>query len=217
MCAIMGFSKKTYTKEELLPFFDRTRSRGPDMSQILRDAVRLAVLSPAGHHGPDGGAGCSPLSWTGTMWSATASSTASAAMKQAADGARLHLPQRQRLRDPASPVPGVRPGDVRQAGRGVRPDHLRSQDGTSSSPPGIPSASGPCTTAMTEPAPSSLPASRKTWWGCVRRSAPSRRDTTTRTESSSAMRTSPPSTQYCPDDLETVCRQHPQQADRGGG
>ena len=35
MCAIMGFSKKTYTKEELLPFFDRTRSRGPDMSQIL--------------------------------------------------------------------------------------------------------------------------------------------------------------------------------------
>ena len=51
MCAIMGFSKKTYTKEELLPFFDRTRSRGPDMSQIL---------------------------WTGTMWSATARSTASA-------------------------------------------------------------------------------------------------------------------------------------------
>ncbi|MEI3297384.1 hypothetical protein [Dysosmobacter welbionis] len=27
---------------------------------------------------------------------------------------------------------------------------------------------GPCTTAMTAPAPSSLPANRKTWWGCVR-------------------------------------------------
>ena len=35
MCAIMGFSQKTYTKEELLPFFDRTRSRGPDMSRII--------------------------------------------------------------------------------------------------------------------------------------------------------------------------------------
>ena len=54
MCAIMGFSKKTYTKEELLPFFDRTRSRGPDMSQILETPSGW-LLSPAGHHGPDGG------------------------------------------------------------------------------------------------------------------------------------------------------------------
>lgn len=50
MCAIMGFSKKTYTKEELLPFFDRTRSRGPDMSQILETPSgwlcfhRLAIM-----------------------------------------------------------------------------------------------------------------------------------------------------------------------------
>ena len=29
MCAIMGFSRKTLTREELLPFFDRTKSRGP--------------------------------------------------------------------------------------------------------------------------------------------------------------------------------------------
>ena len=46
----MGFSKKTYTKEELLPFFDRTRSRGPDMSQILETPSgwlcfhRLAIM-----------------------------------------------------------------------------------------------------------------------------------------------------------------------------
>ena len=51
MCAIMGFfPKKTYTKEELLPFFDRTRSRGPDMSQILETPSgwlcfhRLAIM-----------------------------------------------------------------------------------------------------------------------------------------------------------------------------
>ena len=50
MCAIMGFSKKTYTKEELLPFFDRTRSRGPDMSRIIETPSgwlcfhRLAIM-----------------------------------------------------------------------------------------------------------------------------------------------------------------------------
>ena len=30
----MGFTKQTLTKEELLPYFDRTRSRGPDMSRV---------------------------------------------------------------------------------------------------------------------------------------------------------------------------------------
>lgn len=45
-----GFFQKTYTKEELLPFFDRTRSRGPDMSQILETPSgwlcfhRLAIM-----------------------------------------------------------------------------------------------------------------------------------------------------------------------------
>ena len=46
----MGFSKKTYTKEELLPFFDRTRSRGPDMSRVIETPSgwlcfhRLAIM-----------------------------------------------------------------------------------------------------------------------------------------------------------------------------
>ena len=35
MCSIMGFSKKTYTKEEIRPYFDRTVSRSPDMSPII--------------------------------------------------------------------------------------------------------------------------------------------------------------------------------------
>ena len=34
MCAIMGFTKRTLTREELLPYFERTRSRGPDMSRV---------------------------------------------------------------------------------------------------------------------------------------------------------------------------------------
>lgn len=50
MCSIMGFSKKTYSKEEIRPYFDRTRSRGPDMSRIVETPSgylcfhRLAVM-----------------------------------------------------------------------------------------------------------------------------------------------------------------------------
>ena len=35
MCSIMGFSRKTLTPEEIRPYFDRTLSRGPDMSRIV--------------------------------------------------------------------------------------------------------------------------------------------------------------------------------------
>ena len=34
MCAIMGFTKQSLRKEELRVFFDRTKSRGPDMSRV---------------------------------------------------------------------------------------------------------------------------------------------------------------------------------------
>ncbi len=50
MCSIMGFSKKTLTKKELLPYFNRTRSRGPDMSRVIETPSgylcfhRLAVM-----------------------------------------------------------------------------------------------------------------------------------------------------------------------------
>ena len=50
MCAIMGFSTKTLSKAELLPYFDRTLSRGPDMSRIVETPSgwlcfhRLAIM-----------------------------------------------------------------------------------------------------------------------------------------------------------------------------
>ena len=50
MCSIMGFEKKTVAKEELQPFFDRTISRGPDMSRIAETPAgwlcfhRLAIM-----------------------------------------------------------------------------------------------------------------------------------------------------------------------------
>ena len=56
MCSIMGFEKKTVGKEELQPFFDRTVSRGPDMSRVVETPTgwlcfhRLAImgLTPEG-------------------------------------------------------------------------------------------------------------------------------------------------------------------------
>ena len=50
MCAIMGFSKKTLPKEAIGEYFDRTLSRGPDMSRIIETPSgylcfhRLAIM-----------------------------------------------------------------------------------------------------------------------------------------------------------------------------
>ena len=50
MCSIMGFSRKTLTPEEIRPYFDRTVSRGPDLSRIVETPTgylcfhRLAIM-----------------------------------------------------------------------------------------------------------------------------------------------------------------------------
>ena len=50
MCAIMGFSKKSLSKDKVRTYFDRTQSRGPDMSRILETPSgylcfhRLAIM-----------------------------------------------------------------------------------------------------------------------------------------------------------------------------
>ena len=50
MCAIMGFTKKSRTREEILPYFDQTLSRGPDMSSVVETPSgwlcfhRLAIM-----------------------------------------------------------------------------------------------------------------------------------------------------------------------------
>ena len=50
MCSIMGFSKKTFSKSQIGPYFDRTLSRGPDMSRIVETPSgwlcfhRLAIM-----------------------------------------------------------------------------------------------------------------------------------------------------------------------------
>ena len=50
MCSIMGFSSKDLTQEELREYFDRTLTRGPDMSEIIETKSgylcfhRLAIM-----------------------------------------------------------------------------------------------------------------------------------------------------------------------------
>ena len=51
MCAIMGFSTKKLDKHEIWEYFDRTLSRGPDMSKIMDTGSgwlcfhRLAIMA----------------------------------------------------------------------------------------------------------------------------------------------------------------------------
>ncbi len=50
MCSIIGFEKKTYSPEEIQPFFQRTKSRGPDSSRFMETPSgylgfhRLAIM-----------------------------------------------------------------------------------------------------------------------------------------------------------------------------
>ena len=77
MCSIMGFSSKALTQEELRVYFDRTLSRGPDMSRIVETKSgylcfhRLAIMGL-------NKAGMQPFELEGIAWSATARFTGSA-------------------------------------------------------------------------------------------------------------------------------------------
>ena len=50
MCAIIGFSTKTHSREEVLAYFDKSLSRGPDMTRIIETPTawlgfhRLAIM-----------------------------------------------------------------------------------------------------------------------------------------------------------------------------
>ena len=53
MCSIMGFTKLTLTDEELHEYFDRTVSRGPDMSRVEKageGGLCFHRLGPMGVH-----------------------------------------------------------------------------------------------------------------------------------------------------------------------
>ena len=81
MCSIMGYTAKDIRLEDLRKGFDKTVSRGPDMSRTLETpaggSFSTASLSWASQK-----KACSRLSWTVPPSSATASSMASVPLKR---------------------------------------------------------------------------------------------------------------------------------------
>ena len=51
MCSIMGYTAKDIRLEDLRKGFDKTVSRGPDMSRTL-ERPQVGSFSTASHHGP---------------------------------------------------------------------------------------------------------------------------------------------------------------------
>ena len=123
MCAIMGFSTKKLDKHEIWEYFDRTLSRGPDMSKIMDTGSgwlcfhRLAIMGLTE-------AGMQPFELDGDMVVCNGGAVRLPSPEAAADGEGLRIQERQRLRDHSAAVPGVRPRYVRQAERRVCHDYL---------------------------------------------------------------------------------------------
>ena len=185
MCSIMGFSRKTLTRAELTPYFDRTRSRGPDMSRIEETPSgwlcfhRLAImdLTPEGmqpfRRGND------RLVCNGEIYGFRA-------LKRRLEeqGYTFRSGSDCEILLPLYWEQGLDMFAGLDAEFALiiydsRTDSLIAAR--------TPSASAPCSTGMALPAASSSPARRKTWWACAKKSAPSRRGATTRMESLPAM------------------------------
>ena len=140
MCSIMGCWCPLPESPGLSEGFARTKSRGPDDSRVVETADgvlafhRLAImdLEPTG---------CSPLSWGAACSSATARSTA--LKKRRRSLRQIQLQERLGLRGPAPALVRARPGDVQNAGRGVRPSSSTTRGAGTSSRRVTRSASAP--------------------------------------------------------------------------
>lgn len=54
MCSIMGFTKRTQSPEEIKPYFDRTRSRGSDISRMEKVGDGLLCYHRLANYGESG-------------------------------------------------------------------------------------------------------------------------------------------------------------------
>ena len=104
MCSIMGYCGSGADFGAFQRGFDRTLSRGPDDTRVVDVGKGLLGFHRLAIMGLDS-TGMQPFQ-LGEQLSrcATASCTALTAMQGPAGGKGLHLPQRQRLRDPPAPV-----------------------------------------------------------------------------------------------------------------
>ena len=123
MCAIIGFDSPTLTEQEIRPYFDRTVSRGPDMSRMEKAGRgmlgfhRLAIM---GLHEE----GMQPFHLGGDMAVCNGELYGFRPLKKELEAKGYTFAVRVRLRAHSPPLPRVRRGDVRQARRRVCHDHL---------------------------------------------------------------------------------------------
>ena len=106
MCAIFGFTSPSLKKEQVLPYFEKTKSRGPDDTRLepagsgMLGFHRLAIM---GLH-PEG---MQPFHRGGDM------AVCNGELYGFSQGLRLRV--RFRLRNYPSPVAGIRHRDVCRA------------------------------------------------------------------------------------------------------
>ena len=183
MCSIIGYIGKEFTPQSIRPYFDRTLSRGPDMSRILPipggflGFHRLAIMGLNEMGMQPFVRGDMALVCNGEIYGFRA-----IRKTLQEKGYIFHSDSDCEILLPLYAELGVemfRQLDAEFA--------MILFDGSSpSSPPGIPSASVRCTMATMGTGRSSSPARPRIWWGCAPRSCPSRPGTTIRTANSSA-------------------------------
>ena len=174
MCAIMGFTKKSRTREEILPYFDQTLSRGPDMSSVVETPSgwlcfhRLAIM------GLDE-SGMQPFSLDGDMVVCNGELYGWRELRTELEGKGYTF---QSGSDCELLLPLYREYGLDMFSMLDAEFALILYDGRT--------GSAPCSTAMTTTEASSLPARPRTSSACAKRCSPSRPATTTPAASSSA-------------------------------
>ena len=189
MCAIIGFDSPTLTEQEIRPYFDRTVSRGPDMSRMEKAGRgmlgfhRLAIM---GLHEE----GMQPFHLGGDMAVCNGELYGFRPLKKELEGKGYTFASES---DCELILPLYREYGVEMFAKLDAEFAMIIYDAKAapSSPRATPSASARSSTAISPTAASSSPARRRTSSVCASTSCPSRRATTTPTANSSATPTSP--------------------------
>ena len=188
MCAIIGFDSPTLTEQEIRPYFDRTISRGPDMSRMEKAGRgmlgfhRLAIM---GLHEE----GMQPFHLGGDMAVCNGELYGFRPLKKELEAKGYTFASES---DCELILPLYREYGVEMFAKLDAEFAMIIYDAKAdSSPRATPSASVRSSTAISPTAASSSPARRRTSSVCASASCPSRRVTTTPTANSSATPTSP--------------------------
>ncbi len=177
MCAIMGFSTKTLKQEDFQPCFDRTATRGPDMSRVIETPSgwlcfhRLAIMGLTE-------AGMQPFELDGSWLVCNGEIYGFRPLKRKLEEQGYAFKSGS---DCEILLPLFREYGLEMFSRLDAEFALIIYDAKTDSLIAARDPIGIRPTAMDPTAASSLPVKRKTLWDCAKPSIPSRRDAITRT------------------------------------